>query len=909
MSLENRLHARCACGSSLSSYAGTSAAAAARPFALAGVPRVYERSRPFRVDHIALDLALDVPRKSIAGTATLNVVRIDARAEELALDAVGFDLEAVLLRAQGQTGFSPVIHRYDGQILHVMFPAGVERASVQVQYRATPRRGLYFLAPDEHVRDRPNQVWSQCQDEDARHIFPCIDKPHNKQTTEVRVAVPVGWFALSNGARVSDQDEETQGIYRYSFDDPHPSYLFTLVAGEFARIDAQADGVALQYFVPKGREADGARTFRRTPEMIRTFGKLTGVPYPWDSYAQIVVSDFIFGGMENTTATTMYEHILLDERATLDVTSDDLIAHELAHHWFGDLVTCRDWSHAWLNEGFATFMEHVDREAHLGRDEYDHGVRADLAAYLAEAGGRYRRPIVCQDYEAPIDIFDRHLYEKGALVLHMLRRELGDETFWKGVGVYLGRHAKGIVETRDLMRALEEVSGRSLERFFEQWVFRAGHPELELAIEHEGDALTVRVKQAQVQPHGKDAAHEGGHVFALDLELDIAFEGEEGVRREVRRIDQANQVLTIRVPKRPRFVVVDPDMRLMGEVKVEAPRDMLRAQIAHAPTATGRVQAATLLGKLDDPPTLRALGETLAKESEFWSVRAEAAASLGQIRSEEAYEILASHVRAAHPKVRRAVAAALGKFRTAKAADLLRSVALSDASYLVEAEAARALGATRQSAAFDTLVEVIDRPSWADVIRVGAIDGLAALRDDRALPHVLSRTRYGVTTRGRRAAIVALPKLSSDRKVREALEELLESSDPYLRVDVVRALLEVGDVKARGPLSRQLERELDGRVRRRIREALRDLGGSGKRETERLREELESLRNEHGELKARLSKLEALLAPKDEGKKTNGAGHAPILVTVDGKKSEPAPALAEGRRGKKSRKKDVRASR
>ena len=160
------------------------------------------------------------------------------------------------------------------------------------------------------------------------------------------------------------------------------------------------------------------------------------------------MNDFIFGGMENTTATTMYEHILLDERAALDITSDDLIAHELAHQWFGDLVTCRDWSHAWLNEGFATFMEHIDRESHLGRDEYDYGLKGDMEAYLGEARGRYRRPIVCQDYDAPIDIFDRHLYEKGACVLHMLRRELGDALFFGGVRAYLVRHQKGSVARR-----------------------------------------------------------------------------------------------------------------------------------------------------------------------------------------------------------------------------------------------------------------------------------------------------------------------------------------------------------------------------------------------------------------------------------------------------------------------------
>ena len=868
MTFEHRQHGRCACGSALSSHAE---GAAARPFALAGTKRVYERARPFAIHHIALALELDVEHKAIRGTATLDVARVDPGAAEIALDAVGFEISRVEARAlEARAPSPPAPHVYDGETLRVTVNAGADGAAqIRVAYRAVPRRGLYFLAPDEHVAERPRQVWTQCQDEDARHIFPCHDKPHVKQTTELEVKVPAGWYALSNGELVSEAEGHgdggsapnppAKGSFHWRMSEPHPSYLFTLVAGEFARIDDEVDGIPLSYLVPKGREADGRRTFARTPAMIHRFGELLGVKYPWNKYAQVVVSDFIFGGMENTTATTMYEHILLDERAALDVSSDDLIAHELAHQWFGDLVTCRDWSHAWLNEGFATFMEHVDREGHLGKDEYDFSIKGDTEAYFGEARGRYKRPIVCQDYEAPIDIFDRHLYEKGACVLHMLRRELGDALFFGGVRAYLTRHQRGVVETRDLMRALEEVSGRSLERFFEQWVYRPGHPELDVKIEHEGEVVTVSVKQTQATGHAPPGPHSGSSdtttpLFAFDLAFDLV-DASGKTRREVRRVDQASQSFAFHVAGRPRFVVIDPELAVLAEIKLEAPGDMLRAQIAGAATARGRMLAAPALGRLDDPPSTKALATALGDEKEFWGVRAEAASALANLRSDEAFAALEAHLGAAHPKVRRAVVHALGSFRTSKAADLLRKPALKDASYLVEAEAARALGATRQASGFDTLVDILDRPSWADVIRAGAIDGLANLRDERALPHVIARTRYGVSIRGRRAAILALPKLAGDRKARETLEDLLDQADPYLRVDVVRALAELGDAKARGALHRQLDRDLDGRVRRRIREALRDLGGAGKRETDKLKDELEALRSEHAELKSRLGKI------------------------------------------------------
>ncbi|WP_437674656.1 M1 family aminopeptidase [Sorangium sp. So ce131] len=884
MSLEYRLHARCACGSALSS---SEFGAASRPFTLAGTKRVYERARPFTIRHIALDLALDVAERSIRGAARLEAVRVDPAAREIALDAIGFEIEAVEIsagaarggkprRGAGKAGggaLQPAEHTYDGETLRVAVPLEEAEASILVRYRATPRRGLYFLAPDEHVPDRPRQVWTQCQDEDARHIFPCIDKPHVKQTTELRAEVPPGWTCLSNGELLSDAKSHKAGVFQYRLDEPHPSYLFTLVAGEFARIEDAAGDVPLAYLVPKGREEDGRRTFARTPDMIRHFAEKLGVPYPYRRYTQAVVSDFIFGGMENTTATTMYEHILLDERAALDISSDDLIAHELAHQWFGDLVTCRDWSHGWLNEGFATFMEHVYREHHRGADEYDHGLKVDLDAYLGEARGRYRRPIVCQDYDAPLDVFDRHLYEKGGLVLHLLRRELGDELFWRGVNTYLTRHARGVAETRDLARALEDVSGRSLERFFEQWVFRAGHPELDVKIEIEGDQCVVTVKQTQsTGQHSREHALQADAstpVFAFDLVLDLGFADGKGsaVRREVRRVDQQAHTFAIPIARRPRFVIVDPDFRILGEIKVDAPGDLLRAQLAHAPTARGRMLAAKPLSRRDDPPTTRALGQSLADAREFWGVRAAAAGALGALQSSAALALLEANVGAEHPKVRRAVAGALGQFRSAKAAEALAKLALRDASYLVEAEAARALGATRQSSAFDTLIDILDRPSWGEVIRCGAIDGLANLRDERAVPHLTARTRYGVPTRGRRAAILALPKLSGDRRTREILEDLLDQPDPYLRVDVARALGDLGDGRSRGALQRQLDRDLDGRVRRRIREVLRDLGGSGKREIDRLRDELEALRRDNAEIRTRLGKLEA---GASKGKKADG---------------------------------------
>jgi aminopeptidase N len=849
MPIEHRLHERCA-GVAAASIEHSSGA---RPFAWPSTQHHFERDCPFEIPHLTLHLTLDVDQKSVVAKATLLVRRIDSKAEELALDAVGFEVENVEV-----DGARARWHN-DGRQILIGWKANLDTARVDVTYSATPRRGLYFLKPDAQYPDRPRQVWSQCQEEDARHWFPCHDSPHLKMTTEIVARVPHGWYALSNGV-LTDVARPASGLwtYHWKMQDPVPSYLVTLAAGEFDEVtDFVTVGgrdVPLTYLVPRARAGDASRTFGHTPQMVAHFSDVTGVAFPWTKYAQVVVSDFIFGGMENTTATTLYEHVMLDERAALDVSSDDLIAHELAHHWFGDFVTCRAWHEAWLNEGFATFFEHVWREKHLGRDEYAYGLKGDLDAYVGEAQGRYRRAIVCQDYDAPLDLFDRHLYEKGGLVLHLLRNEVGNDRFWNAVTLYLESHAHGTVETRDLQAAMEQVSGRRYGRFFEQWLYRPGHPEIEIEIRWDKGLLLVSAEQRQSPADGVPQC------FELALELDIADE-RDAVMREAVRVTERKQSFAIPCTSRPAFVVVDPEGRILGELRLKVAADMLRRQLVHAPTARGRWTAAAALSVVDEPATIEILGNALLDEKEFWGTRVECAAALGKLRTQPAFDLLVEARRTPSHKVRRAVVDALGHFRSTQAADAIRPHAMSDPSYLVEAEAARALGRTRQPSMMDTLVALLERPSWYDVIRAGAADGLAALRDERALGPIGAQLPYGRPPRARRAAILSLAKLGSDRKTRETLEDLLDDADPLVRVDVVRALGELGDPRARPALRERLETDTDPRVKRRIREILRDLGET-KRTADPLRDEIERLQAAHTSLKDRLTKIEALAAPK-----------------------------------------------
>ncbi|MEZ4409675.1 MAG: M1 family aminopeptidase [Polyangiales bacterium] len=831
-----------------------------RPFKLPGDAEHYGRPRPFDVTHLRLRLRLDVAAKAVDATAELTVSRKDRRARTLVLDAVGFTVARVTLR-RGEGEPDEVAWRYDGEALAVTvgeLPRG-ESAVVAVTYRVKPRRGLYFLAPDEAVPTRARQVWSQCQDEDARHWFPCHDAPHMRFTTEVIATAPRGWTVLSNGALLERVDvNASECAWHWSQDEAHPSYLVALVAGEFATLDDTRDpSLPIAYHVDPGREEDARRTFGRTPDMIARFAELTGAPYPWRRYDQVAVHDFIFGGMENTTLTVVTDRALIDARAALDATADDLVAHELAHQWFGDLVTCRDWSHAWLNEGFATFFEHVDAEMKWGRDGYLYNLKEHAELYFAEDEGSYRRPIVCASWASPIDLFDRHLYEKGGWVLHMLRAELGDEVFFEGVAEYLRRHRGGAVETRDLARALEDVSGRSLEAFFEQWVFRAGHPEVEVSVRHDPDAgaLTVGVRQTQ-------RADAVTPVFRFTVEVVVVDDaGAESLHALA--VDDVSHAFTLPCPRAPRRVAVDPSTSVLARWRVEVPRDLLLDALASDPRAAVRWRAAQALArKRDDDAVVDALARAMDSDP-FWGVAAECAAALGELRTAAAFEALSRALTdAPHPKVRRAAARALGDFRTdASAALLCARLRDGDASVLVEAECARAAGRTRRPSVLETLVEVSSRSSWRDVVRAGCVEGLGHLRDERALPAVMAAARYGVPSSTRRAAVGALAELGEGKTaVREALESLLDELDPYLSPEVLRALARLRDPRSAGPISRCADRADDGRVRRAAREALRDLNArEGGDEVRRLRDELDALKEESRALRDALRRVEATL--------------------------------------------------
>jgi aminopeptidase N len=857
-----------------------------REFAFPGTRSHYAPDHACRLEHVRIEIDVDVDTRRIRGRTSLTLQPIGAAPKPgpgsgpaaspghalswLPLDAVELEIHAVASAGRA------LPFRHDGKVLRVdvagvpLDPRG--HIVLDIDYGASPRRGLYFVGPDQGYPDKPLQVWTQGQDEDSRFWFPCLDAPHAKATSEVIATVPERFMVLSNGTRVADRVDQAAGrrTVHWRFDTRHSCYLITLVAAELVEIRDRWRDVDIAYYVTPSREADARRTLARTPEMLELFSSRFGASYPYERYAQVFVADFIFGGMENTTATTLTDQVLLDERAALDADSDDLVAHELAHQWFGDLLTCREWSQSWLNEGFATYAEYVWRDHAYGRDEAALELQSWAREYFEEDAQRYRRPIVTRLYDAPIDIFDRHLYEKGALVLHMLRQVLGDEPFWRAIARYIEDHRGEAVEIRDLIRAIERATGRMLDWFFDQWLTDgAGHPELELHYTWDPERSLARMDVRQ-----KQTVDQTTPLFRLPVRMRFRT-GERDVDVDF-EITEAAQTFFFALDEAPTQAIFDPGKHLLAEVEMDKGLDLLLAELAGATEAIDRVDAARALGRRGGAQATEALRRALASDS-FWGVRAASAEALGEIRSEQACEVLvAAAGTTAHPKARRAVMRALGAFRgSERAAEaLLPVVERGDPSLFVEAEACLALGKTRSPRAAAALRGATERDSYRDMIRRHVYLGLAELRDDGVIEILRQGAAYGGGLGGRRAALEALAELvrgrrdARSREVRELCEDLLRDPDFMVQLSAVHALDAIGDAAAVPALEALATRALDGRLRRRAREAVRDLRDGQQPAAERV-----AVREELDRLRTRLTTLEERI-DAEQARGTTGEGRA-----------------------------------
>ena len=839
-------------------------------FELPGAKPHYNPDRPGQVNHICLDLGLDIPNQSFQGTCTITLTPVRKGIKQLTLDAVDLNIESVIIDGVSQP------FDYDGEQINIQLlqPTKEEKSEIAIAYSvARPQRGIYFISPTEDYPDKPTQVWTQGEDEDSRFWFPCFDYPGQLATSEIRVRVPQKFMAISNGELIKTEEVGEDKIYHWYQKQVHPTYLMTLAVGDFAELKDEWNNIPAIYYVEKGREADGKRSMGKTPRMMEFLSNKYGYLYPYPKYAQVCVDDFIFGGMENTSTTLLTDRCLLDERAAIDNTrTESLVLHELAHQWFGDLVVIKHWSHAWIKEGMASYAEVLWTEHEYGKDDAAYYLLNEARNYINEDSSRYRRPIVTNIYREAIELYDRHLYEKGACVYHMIRGILGDELFDKAIHTFVNDNAHKTVETIDLLRAIDKASGYNLAFLFDRYVFRGGHPDYKIAYSWDGDSnlakLTVTQTQAKDNKTGSDSE-------LFDLKIPVGFGYIDNPQQTFTlRIHQQEQSFYFPLEKKPDFVSFDVNNNFLKTVKLEYPVKELKNQLKYDPDPISRIYAATALGKKGGLEAIKALSASLTEDS-FWGVRVEVAKQLGKIKLNQAQTALVRGLENKNAKVRRAVIEALGNFKTTSAYETMKKCLQDgDASYYTEASAARCLGGMvagnlkdKQADAIALLQDILNtRAGWNEVVRSGAIGGLSKMNTSAAaVDTILKYTKPGTPQALRLAAIRALGGVSTGQtpeKLAEILEQLdsLSGESFFLtQVAVSTALGQMETPKAIGILQNLAAQSPDGRVKRMAEEAVNKVQkniGSDKAVKE-LREEIDKLKKDNQDLKSRLESLEA----------------------------------------------------
>lgn len=737
-------------------------------------PVNYIRSRTIDVKHVAIDLRFDWDKEQAFGSTVVTLAPF-GDTNKILLDAAAMTINSVTL-ANG----TALKYTYDGAkendnlevTLDRVYKSG-ENLQVKVDYRTNYvnkadaetaigsfGRGIRFIKPTADNPNKPRQIWSQGETEFNRYWFPSYDTPNDFRTSELRATVEKPYTVVSNGTLVDTKDngDNTRTFY-WKMDTPYSNYLTSIVVGEYTQIkNGEYNGIPVYAFGYPSEAKEVAATTKNLPATIKFFSEKTGVKYAYPKYSQTFVEDF-GGGMENISATTQIEEMIHDERELLDNDSESLQSHELAHQWFGDYVTCRDWGQIWLNESFATYFQTLWDEEFKGKDYFLYSdIYANQQTTLNTWNQGNRRPIVTKYYANKDAMFDNYAYPGGGSVLHMLRKHLGDDLFFKSLNNYLTTNAHQPVSTEDLRIAIEETSGQSMDWFFDQWLYKMGHPIFEVTKNYDAASkqLTLNVKQTQkVDPNNEFPQTEFFQTY-VDVEIGTA----SGTRVERVWIKpQAENTFKFTADSNPLLVNFDYEGAILKEMKFDKTIDELVYQMANDKDVLGRRWAMNELEKSLTAPNTSAADKTkilntfvnaITKEP-FWELRrdvidkiptgADGQNPLAGMFSDskanapklpaEVVAALTIAVKDQNSNVRAAAIGALGNTKDTKFADIYIT-ALNDRSYSVIDNATTALALTKDARAYDQLAKVAGMASWKDRLKIAGLRGLAALGDKRA---------------------------------------------------------------------------------------------------------------------------------------------------------------------------------
>jgi len=768
--------------------------------------------------HTRLELQFDWEKEQVLGKATLRLKPYFYPAETVSLDAKGFSFHQVSFAGSEK----PLKYDYDGEKLTVHLGTSFTRDqefSLFIDYTASPSgsggsaaitsdRGLFFINPRGEEAGKPRQIWTQGETESNSRWFPTIDKPNERCTQEMIVTVENGLDVLSNGALLSKKDngDGTHTFY-WKMDQPHAPYLFMLAIGDYAIVEDQWEGKPVTYYVEPEYEDDARAIFSNTKEMLSFFSDKLGVDYPWPKFAQVVVRDYVSGAMENTSSVIYGDFVQKRRRELIDNHNERIIAHEMFHHWFGDLVTCESWANLTLNEGFANYSEYLWLEHKYGKDEADYHLLGELSGYLGAARSNIH-PLIDFGYRDKEDMFDAHSYNKGGAVLHILRNYVGDEAFWAALNKYLTDNAYTAVEAHNLRLAFEAVTGEDLNWFFNQWYFGQGHPHLDITYGYDEDMGLATVTVEQIQDAEAMPA-----IFELPVAIDI-YTGEGAPLRKEVRVNQRTQTFSFEVPGKPSLINFDAGHTLLGEKQDNKTEAELIFQFYHAPRFLDRYEAVLMMEGNNSPEALQLLEDAL--KDDFWVIRGVA---ISNISGEAGDEVLASlgemAVKDPRSQVRAAAFEKLMALENTGAIEQAKAAIQNDSAYNVVGAALQYLSAYDKAAALVYAKKLEKEPVDDILLAIGEI------YSESGNPEYLPFFEENLEKAGGFSAIYFLEQyqqlamkagLPTVVQVVERLKNIAfnEMASPWLRFSATRALNEMRKTYEGNPDDK--EKELAGKI-------------------------------------------------------------------------------------------------
>ena len=832
----------------------------------------YAPDREADILHITIDVTPDFKTRTISGTTTIKFAPISKPLTELRLDAVDLDVSSVTSSAkiEGYTATDKAITI----TFEPAVPAGAE-TTVTVVYEAEPKEGLYFRTPEMGYREGDTHLYTQGETHEAPQWYPNYDYPNERSASEVICRVPEEMTVISNGRLVSEEMDPASGlkVVRWLQDKSHVNYLIALVAGNLGKIESKYRDIPIAFYTPASQIKYAENSFKDTADMLEFYEKEIGVPYPWDKYYQAACEDF-GGGMENTSLTILGTGTLFTDETENIRSSQSLVAHELVHQWFGDYVTCKDWSHTWLNEGFATYYEDLYDGYKNGRDSMLAGLYG-TASYLLRDRPEHK-PIVYRSYSRADEQFDYRTYSKGGWVLHMLRTELGEEMFRKCVKTYLERHALSSVVTEDFRSVIEELTGKSYDRFFDQWIYHGRHPDLTVSYN-----WSEKDKLAKISVEQTHDVTENVMLFHFRTKIRFMIK-DEPIDREI-VVDSKQHDFYFRLPDEPNIVRFDPDYGLLANIKFDKPMAMLYEQLKNHNDVIGQLRALDALKTMKDKKTVEKLKDVLNNDP-FYAVRRNASSALREIHTNDAFEALADSLVQEDARVRQQIVRDVCGFYRSETMELLKRTLRNEKNPAILEVAIRNLGLYHHKSTRRLLLKYLQSVSYRNELATAAIEAIRMLDEpffivplQRVMDEREMEFRSWDFTRGLNALAHISRNEDDKTKVLNFLAGYVNHPKNRIQAGAIEALGTLGDPKAIPIVETFSNDEPDDNIERAAERALKQLRQQKQLvpdEIVQLRETVDEFRKETEKFKSDLDDIKKRLDAKEKPAEKKGKDEA-----------------------------------